>query len=62
MSRVRLVRGSVDLPPQTCNHCGRRAVIGIVYTLTINGVKLRACSFECWEALRAVKEKEETKA
>lgn len=50
--RVRLLRGGVDLDVQTCAHCGRRVVFGIVYSVTIKGEKFRVCSFECEKALK----------
>ena len=54
MSRRTLLRGA-DLPPQICAQCGKRMVMGIVYSVTINGEKFRVCSFECEKALKKEK-------
>ena len=53
--RVPLLRGGADLPPQTCAHCGKRMIFGIVYSVKINDEKFRVCSFECEKALKEEK-------
>lgn len=49
--RGALTRGA-DLPPQTCAHCGKRMILGVVLSVKINGEKFRVCSFECEDKLK----------
>lgn len=51
MSRVPLF-GRGDLAPQNCALCGKRMILGIVYSVKIAGEKFRVCSFECEKALK----------
>lgn len=53
-----MVRGGELDEPQLCAQCGKRVVLGIMFALIVDKVKYRACSFECWKALKAAKGKD----
>ena len=60
--RVALLRGGVDLEPQSCAQCGKRMIFGIVYAVKIEDEKFRVCSFECEKKLKENKAKQADEA
>lgn len=54
--RRSLLRGGADLGPQVCAYCGKRVVIGVIFSITISKEKFKVCSYVCEKALKAEKE------